>query len=369
MRIVPDVSVFQTGEESTCAVDCAALAAGVDGAFVRFSDWSIYPRYGPDKFHAHCILEFQAAGKPVGSYLFPRAYATDPATQIDAWWSNTPEPSMSCMLDPEGPSAGSMRGETLIQWIEEALAQMAVRWPRFTPTWYTSRSFCNGYGITRAPRVPHILQLAEYHYGYTSFMWAGRPNWETVAYGRYGGPDLTPGADRYDLWQWSSSVQMPGVPGLADCSFVADDEAWTALTAPAVPEPEPPRELEWYEMMKHAILPDGRVYLLFGGLRSHVPNPSALQALHNWGFIEGDPQPCQEHDLEPFTDVSQDVLNRLLAGGFQPDQVRQVVGDSLAKWSPPAPATPVDPSSLSNADLLDRLAVLLNEVERRFPNG
>jgi hypothetical protein len=369
VRLVADFSVWQTGEGSAPAVDCAALAAGVDGCFVRFTDWSLYARYGPDKFHAHCIDELRGLGTPVGSYLFPRCYASDPVTQVDAWADNTPEVSMPCMLDPEGPSAGAMRGETLTQWIEGALVRMAERWPRFTPVWYTSASFCSSYGITRAPRVPHILQVAEYHYGSTQFSWAARANWENVAYARYGGPDLPPGAGRYDLWQWSSSVQLPGVPGVADCSFVADDQAWAALT-PTAPDPEPsPPPKEWYEDMKHAILPDGRVYLLFGGLRSHVQNPNALQALHNWGLIDGDPTPCNEWDLEPFTDVSQDVVNRLLAGGFQPDQVRQVIGDSLAKWSPPAPATPVDPTSLSTPELMDRLTVLLNEADRRLAKG
>lgn len=237
MRIVSDISVWQTGEGVYNSVDLGTLAQVVSGSWVRWSDYSIYSRYGPDVHFSSSISELMRFGCPAGPYIYPAPTYSDPDTQIRAMYNDCPPIGLAPMLDPESEGMRGMRGETLIQWIEEALRVMRDLWG-YIPVWYTSASFCSGNGIYRMPNVPHVLMLAEYH-STRPFTWGTRNEWESRALSYYGGPDLPRGLgyETWDVWQFTSQGNLPGVLGNCDVSLV-QDHAWEKLVKPvALSEP------------------------------------------------------------------------------------------------------------------------------------
>lgn len=226
MKLVVDASDYQRG----LALD--AVAASVDGAWFKAGDWAWASAHGwpADDIHAAALARFAQLDKPRGSYFFPRPGWTDPRTQVDAWRAHCPAGlTMSPMVDLEVP--GTLSGGSLRDWTDEALHWTTDRF-EWTPTLYSSSSFFRANGMT-APATPHIPMAAEYHYGYRTFPWADRANWPATAYRAFGGPDVPPG---YSLrptdlvWQFTSSGEIPGMPGLVDCSLVPD-AAWSALVA------------------------------------------------------------------------------------------------------------------------------------------
>lgn len=219
MRIITDTSDYQAG------TDWHALAGSVDAAWAKAGDWAWVARHGwpGDDVQAATFAAFNAVGRPVGSYLFVRPGWTDPNTQISQWRQNVPGGyQVAPMIDLEDP--GVLSGGSLTAWVDEALALTAQHFGR-TPVLYWSQRFQadNGMGM---PGTPHIPMVAEYHRGYRTFEWGwGLAEWERWAYAAYGGPDVPSGYPYGSgdlIWQFTSSAQIPGPPGLIDCSFVPD---------------------------------------------------------------------------------------------------------------------------------------------------
>jgi hypothetical protein len=334
VQLVPDLSVWQTGESASNLIDVPTLASVVPGAWVRFTDYSLYARYGADAHYVDTLQQLQQHGCHSSGYLYPRPYLSDPVTQIEHWYGSSPAFTMSPMLDPEGPGMGGMTGSTLTQWIDEALAHMAKLWPQWLPTFYTSRAFCNGYAVSR-PSTPHILQLAEYHFGYQPFGWDSVNNWAGHALSAYGGPDLPNGYAGWDVWQFTSSAQVPGVDGSLDMSMVTD-EAWLALIGSNSPQPLK----EEVDVIKQFLTPDGTVWMVWGIFRAAMTDDKLRHAMmelqlldpvltpleHTWSLTQLRELPldaftvkmmgAQQVDLEPseLTDQQLSIyLNRFAA--------------------------------------------------------
>jgi hypothetical protein len=129
--------------------------------------------------------------------------------------------------------------------MEEAIA-LATQAFGVAPCLYWSNAFAQGYGMS-APGVEHLPMVAEYHRGYTPFLWANRDSWESYAYGAFGGPDVPPGygsevTPRSLIWQCTSSAQIPGFAGLVDLDLVPD-AAWAQLTSAHTVPADPIMEL------------------------------------------------------------------------------------------------------------------------------
>jgi hypothetical protein len=222
MRLVADLSAFQTQNWAWTArqpYDLDSFAGAVDAAWVRWADWSGYVRWGADPDYAHVIGTLRDQHlKPVGGYLYPRPSMSDPVTQVAAWHAATPPTTWAPMLDPE--DSGGLSGPDLSRWIDTALAETAQRFQRI-PWLYTQASKVQAWGLTR-PTTPHLLILAWYPFGTTTFPWAQRAGWEqqTLNVGR---PDIPPGWDHWDAWQFTDRAEVPGFPGLMDCSWVTED--------------------------------------------------------------------------------------------------------------------------------------------------
>lgn len=223
MRLVADISAWQTHDANDWTIrrpyDLDTFAGAVDAAWVRWTDWSGYVRWGADPDYARCIDTLRDHGKPVGPYLFPRPSMTDPLTQIRAWRLATPAFTWAPMLDPEDP--GGLSGPDFSRWVDTALAEMTQQFQR-VPWLYAQNSKVREWGWTR-PTTPHLLILAEYHFGFETFPWGQRSGWEQRAFSKYGGPDIPPGWDHFDGWQFTSSAEVPGMPGLIDSSLVTED--------------------------------------------------------------------------------------------------------------------------------------------------
>lgn len=287
MRLVPDVSYWQSGGGAANALDVAGLASAVPACFVRMGDYVEFHAYGPDRHYVDTVEGLVADGCRASGYLYPRPTLDDPVTQIDNWFNASPPFTMAPMLDPEGPGTGGMSGATLSQWIDEALARMRFRWPRWDPVWYTSAAFCSGYGVTR-PTTPHLLQLAEYHFGYQPFGW-GAFDWVAHALSAYGGPDLPPGYAGWDLWQFTSSAAgVPGTSGNLDMSMVHDD-AWDRLTGGAAPAPAKEDD----DVIKQFQTPDGTVWMVWGIFRAAMTDDNLRHALMELELLDPELRPLE----------------------------------------------------------------------------
>lgn len=226
MRRIVDFSDYQSG------VDLDQVAGVMDGAWVKAGDWAYYSTHGGrgEDIHTPALDRYAQLGFPAGSYFFVRPGRTDPLTQIDAWRGLVTSPTaISPMIDLEVP--GSLSGASLTAWVDEALYWATDRFG-VTPTLYWSQSFASGNGMS-VPGTPHIPLMAEYHRGYTPFLWANESSWENRAYSAYGGPDVPAGYGLGPLdvvWQFTSSAQVPGFGGLVDCSFAAEYRFQQLLT-------------------------------------------------------------------------------------------------------------------------------------------
>lgn len=222
MRLVADISAWQTHDANDWTIrrpyDLDTFAGAVDAAWVRWTDWKGYVKWGADPDYAPCINTLRELHKLVGPYLFPRPDMSDPATQIRAWRVATPPFTWAPMLDAE--STGGLSGAEFSRWVDRALAEMAQQFQRI-PWLYTQASKVIEWEFTR-PTTPHLLVLAGYPFGYQPFGWAQRAGWEQRAMSK-GGPDIPPGWDHFDAWQFTSSAEVPGMPGLIDCSLVTDN--------------------------------------------------------------------------------------------------------------------------------------------------
>jgi hypothetical protein len=223
VKLVADISAWQTHDANDWTIrrpyDLTRFASSVDAAWVRWTDWSGYVRWGADPDYNLVIDTLRDMGKLVGGYLFPRPSMSDPQTQIAAWHAATPATTWAPMLDPEDP--GGLSGPAFSQWVDVALAEMTQRFQRI-PWVYAQASKANSWGWTQ-PTTPHLLILAEYHFGYEPFPWGDRAGWQQRAFSKYGGPEIPRNWDVYDAWQFTSSADVPGMPGLIDCSFVTED--------------------------------------------------------------------------------------------------------------------------------------------------
>lgn len=223
MRLVGDISAWQTHDANDWTIrrpyNLDAYGANVEASWIRWTDWSGYVRWGADPDYALCINTLRDMGKLVGPYLYPRPGMSDPLTQIRAWRLATPAFTWAPMLDPE--STDGLSGPKFSAWVDTALAEMSQQFQRI-PWLYAQASKVREWGWTR-PSTPHLLILAEYHYGYETFPWSTRAMWEQRAMSKYGGPTLPDGWDHWDAWQFTSSAEVPGMPGLVDCSLVTDD--------------------------------------------------------------------------------------------------------------------------------------------------
>lgn len=230
MKRMVDASDYQAG------LQLDTVASSVDGAWFKAGDWSWVARYGwpADDLHDAAIARFAQLGKPVGSYFFVRPGSTAPATQIDGWAQHAPKGlTIKPMIDLE---VSSISGSSLRDWIIEAIHLATDRFGA-QPVLYWSHAFATAHGMT-APDAAHIPMVAEYHYGYRTFTWADRANWEATAYRAFGGPDVPPGYSGVSstdlIWQFTSSAEIPGMPGLVDCDLVPD-AAWALLTDSVLP--------------------------------------------------------------------------------------------------------------------------------------
>lgn len=376
MELAPDISVWQTGEGGSNQVDVESAAGTFPGMFVRFTDYSLYPRYGADAYYVDTVQRAIAVGGHASGYLYPRPAMSDPVTQVDNWFNSSPAINMAPMLDPEGPGMGGMSGGTLTQWIDEALARMAQLWPQWLPVFYSSRAFMNGYGLSR-PSTPHLLMLAEYHWGYQPFTWDAVSTWTQHALSAYGGPDMPDGYDRSELavWQFSSSAQAPGFPGNIDMSMVWD---WAVplLFGGGVSEVEvatPQYHIRQFQT------PDGTVWLAAGLMRTALSDEGLRQSLLDTGQL--DPNLMQ---INPWTEnalfeVTPDAFVKLqgtvetAVGNVVAPVVSSIVHGELAAWRPPTGTgsgtvtpSPFNPASLTNAQLADLLSSLSAEMSRRL---
>lgn len=223
MHLVGDISAWQTHDAEDWNIrrpyNLDTYISSVEATWVRWTDWSGYVRWGADPDYALVINHLRDRGKLVGPYLFPRPSMSDPQTQIRTWRNATPAFTFAPMLDPE--DIGGLSGPAFSQWVDVALAEMTQQFQRI-PWVYAQASKVRAWGWTR-PTTPHLLILAEYHFGYETFPWSQRAGWEQRAFSKYGGPDIPPGWDHFDAWQFTSSAEVPGMPGLIDCSFMTDN--------------------------------------------------------------------------------------------------------------------------------------------------
>jgi hypothetical protein len=224
VRLVADISAFQTHDANDWTIrrpyDLDSFAGAVDAAWVRWTDWYGFVRWGPDPDYALCIDTLRDHGRLVGPYLYPRPGMSDPLTQVRAWRVATPPFTWAPMLDLE--DNGGLSGPDVSRWADTALAEMTQQFQR-VPWLYTQASKVAAWGLTR-PTTPHLLILSEYHFGAEPFSWTQRAGWETRAFSKWGGPDVprSGGWDHYDAWQFTSSAEVPGMPGPIDASFVTE---------------------------------------------------------------------------------------------------------------------------------------------------
>lgn len=221
MRLVADISAWQTHDANDWTIrrpyDLDTFAGAVDAAWVRWTDWSGYVRWGADPDYARCIDVLRDHDKPVGAYLYPRPSMSTPLTQVRAWRLATPATTWAPMLDAE--SNGGLSGPDFSYWVDTALAEMTQQFQR-VPWLYTQASKVHDWGLTR-PTTPHLLILAGGHWYDETFPWAERAGWEGKAMSV--GPDLPDGWDHWDGWQFTQRAEVPGMPGLIDCSWVTED--------------------------------------------------------------------------------------------------------------------------------------------------
>lgn len=220
MRRVADISAWQTHNyewTERLPYDLDRFAGAVDAAWVRWTDWKNYVRWGADPDYALCIDTLRDHLKPVGGYLYPRPGMSDPITQIAAWHAATPATTWAPMLDPE--SNGGLSGTDFSYWVDVALAEMTQRFQRI-PWLYTKASAVEAFGLTR-PTTPHLLIVAGGHWYDQAFLWAKRAGWEADAMSSP--PDLPGGWDHWDGWQFTQRGEVPGMVGPVDCSLVAED--------------------------------------------------------------------------------------------------------------------------------------------------
>lgn len=306
MKLVPDVSFWQSGGGSSNALGVEEMGQQFAGCFVRMGDYIEFYSYGPDRYYTDTVQRLQSVGCHASGYLYPRPAMDDPVTAIDNWFSVSPPFTLAPMLDPEGPGMGGMSGWTLTQWIDEALARMAQLWPQWLPVFYSSRAFTNGYGVSR-PSTPHILMLAEYHYGYQPFDWSWWGGWEAHAMSAYGGPDLPDGYDHWDVWQFSSSAaNVPGTGGNLDMSIV-QDASWALLTGTDLPAPAPPPPND-EDLMKQFITPDGTVWLQWGIFRTALDSDGLRHAMMELGILDPVLTPVHPWTLAQLVEVPRDVF-------------------------------------------------------------
>ncbi len=220
MKLVADISAWQTHDPEDWSIrrpyNLDQFAASVDAAWVRWSDWKGYLRWGPDPDHRLIIDTLRDRGKLVGSYLFCRPGMSTPQQQISTWAAETPTLTYPPMLDLE--DNGGLGGVVLSRWVDYALADMTVRFGRI-PWLYTQASKIDLWKLSK-PTTPHLLILSHYKWGYTEFPWASRSTWPNTL---STGPDMPEQWDHWDAWQFTSSAEVPGMPGLIDVSWVTDD--------------------------------------------------------------------------------------------------------------------------------------------------
>lgn len=220
MRLVADISAWQTHDANDWTIrrpyDLGVFAGAVGAAWIRWTDWHGFVQWGADPDYALCIDTLRDLGKPVGPYLYPRPNMTDPVTQIRAWRVATPAITWAPMLDLE--TSGGLSGGDLSRWVDVALAEMTQQFGR-VPWLYTQASKVAEWGLSR-PSTPHLLILAGGHWYDQPFPWAQRAGWEGRALTV--GPDLPTGWDHWDAWQFTSHAEIPGMPGVIDCSLVTD---------------------------------------------------------------------------------------------------------------------------------------------------
>lgn len=221
MRRVADISAWQTHDANDWTIrrpyDLDTFAGAVDAAWVRWTDWSGFVRWGADPDYQRCIDALRDHGKPVGGYLFCRPGMTDPLTQIRAWRLATPPTTWAPMLDLE--DSGGLSAADLSYWVDTALTEMTQQFNR-VPWLYTQASKVQAWGLAR-PTTPHLLMLSHYRWPGQPFSWATRAGWEARALSS--GPDMPDAWDHWDAWQFTDQAETAGMPGLIDCSLVTDN--------------------------------------------------------------------------------------------------------------------------------------------------
>jgi GH25 family lysozyme M1 (1,4-beta-N-acetylmuramidase) len=301
--------------------------------------------YGVDTtwgYHAQAAGQTGYKGK-LGAYHFaypsinrdPVPEALNFARQFGRW------PFDFAMLDMED-AAGFDLSDWASRWLDTVNAAITKPLTLYTAAWFTSGNMAAS---------PGTVPLWVAHYAKGGTVDPGHATWSIPRLPSWSGPPPA-------VWQYDSSTPELGS---LDLNIAFDPTAVGLGAGPDVP-PEP---LEWEKPMKQVRLPDGTVYALFGPWKIHVIAPSTQQSMHNLGSIEDNITDVNPWDLANYREIPIDNP----VDPASPDDVQAAVVDALAKWQPPAPATPVDPSTLSNAELHDRLMVLFNEWDRRFPKG
>ena len=240
-------------------IDIDTALQSSDATWSKCADWAWVVRHGwpGDDLHDAVVARAKATGKLIGTYWFPRPGWSTPREQVEAWAAHSYVGlPLAPMVDVESP--GSLSGGSLTQWIDEFLS-LVPQLLGATPVLYWSARFQrdNGMGM---PASTHVPMVAEYHYGYSPFLWADLAGWEQRAYAAYGGPDVPAGysyGSRDLIWQFTSSSQCPGFNGLVDHSFIPD-WAWDAITggslgsAGTVTPGQPPADDLWSYLMTNA---------------------------------------------------------------------------------------------------------------------
>lgn len=206
MRAGPDIAMYQPGADPQ----------GEDFVIIKLTEGIGYL----DPWATRHAAKARAAGKPWAFYHFARP-GNDPTREAD-WFCDmlaaNPGWTLPPVLDMEQPGTGA--------WVLTFCLRVLAR-TGWVPVIYTGAyvPFDRPTALLR-----FALWIAAYNAGY-----AVDPNPEAIGQP----PSCAPWGRNWSMWQYTSSANVPGVPGRCDRSVA--DAAWLAGKTPTpVPEDDMP---------------------------------------------------------------------------------------------------------------------------------
>lgn len=207
----PDVSMYQPGTNFS-----AAAAAGEAFAFIKATEGVGYL----DPWFGRHTAAVKASGLPWAPYHFARP-GNNPTTEAD-WFVNQIADkgwTLPPVLDMEAPGTGAW----VLTFCDRVAQRLGV-----APVIYTGAYVA----YDRPARLGSFtLWIAAYNAGYS-------PDPNPAAIGQP--PSCAPWGRSWDIWQYTSSANVPGVPGRCDRSVMSYE--WLTRMLGQPPTPPPPQE-------------------------------------------------------------------------------------------------------------------------------